>query len=226
MDPLLEAEPLASAGVLGLGDALVAFAAFLELDDLTRERFDSLAVCLLVRLPLDVRGLQGADHAGLEVSQWVRPSLRGEQPADRQTLLLAGLGDDLPDLRLHRVAALGPEAGGDLLGQALDRGVGLLGELLADLAEPAAQLRPHVIDVGCRLLAVEDAGADLDRLAYRVRRGLAELLTFADEMRGALVVDGEVLDQDPPVEGAYRAVAAVVEGELWSFGCFHGDSRR
>src|SRR5690606_18102157 len=84
-------------------------------------------------------------------------------------------------------------------------------------------LAPHVVDVGGGLLAVEHPSADLDRLSHGVSRRLAGLLALADQVRGALIVDGERLDDDPVVERANRAVCGGFgEGELWAFGCFHG----
>ena len=78
------------------------------------------------------------------------------------------------------------------------------------------ELRPDVVDLRRRPLPLEHAGADLDRVAHRLRRLVAGLGALANQLRGARVVDLQALDHQPIAKRAHRAVAGVVERELWS----------
>ena len=95
-------------------------------------------------------------------------------------------------------------------------------ELLVELPEAGLELAAHVVDVGGGLLAVEDAGADLDRLADGVGRGLVQPAALADETRGALVVDREARRSRCRSPSA-RTVpsASIAELKLWLLRGFH-----
>ena len=68
------------------------------------------------------------------------------------------------------------------------------------------ELRPHVVDVHRRLLAVEYPRADLDCLPDRVGRPLARGRPLAHDAGGALVGDVEPLDDQPVGEHTDGAV--------------------
>ncbi len=114
----------------------------------------------------------------------------------------------------------------DPLGEQLVAGLERPAEPLAQLRRLTLELRPHVVGLGGGALALEHPGADLDRVAHRLGGRVAGLGALADELRGAGVLDRQRLDHEPVVERADGAVGPVVEGELWSFGCFHGNLSR
>ena len=142
--------------------------------------------------------------------------------------MLAGLGaDDLLDLRLDRVVAIGAECGRDLGRERLRALLERLPEAGIELTEPLLELAADVVDVRGRLLAVEHPAADLDRLAHGLGRRASGGGAIAHQAGGARIVDLEPLDHQTVVEGAHgAAVGVVAERELWSFGCFHVDSRK
>ena len=78
------------------------------------------------------------------------------------------------------------------------------------------ELRLDELGVGAGLLAVEHAGADLDRVEHDPDRIVPVLLALADEPDGAFVVDDQAVDRD--------AVADHADVRLpeWSC-CFHLD---
>ena len=73
----------------------------------------------------------------------------------------------------------------------------------------ALELGTDVVDVGRGLLGVEDTGADLDRLGDGLRAGLACSGALLHDAGGALVADGQPLDDQAVVERAHRALGAV-----------------
>ena len=77
-----------------------------------------------------------------------------------------------------------------------------LAEPLAQLAGLALELGADVVDLGRGALALEHAGADLDRVADRLRRRVPGLGALADEPGRALVVDGERLDHEAVADRA------------------------
>ena len=70
-----------------------------------------------------------------------------------------------------------------------------LDERRVELARGLLELRAHELGVDAGQLAVEHARADLDRLDHEAHRVLA----LAGQARGGLVVDGQLLDVQPPV---------------------------
>ena len=121
----------------------------------------------------------------LRRDEGVRSVLGGEQAREGLHLLARPRGDDLAIwawTESSPLEGLGDPLG-DLLGATLER---------ARRASRRArrgrlELAPDVVDVGRGLLAVEDAGADLDRLRDRLGRRRARLRALADHPRGALV---------------------------------------
>ena len=91
----------------------------------------------------------------------------GGQRAQQLLALLARLGrDDLLDLRLDRVVALGAEGARRSARRAPRRPPrACRPSSRSSSPSPALELAAHVVDVGRGALAVEHAGADLDRLA-------------------------------------------------------------
>ena len=172
----------------------------------------------------------------------------GGEPAHE---LLVALLEHPLDLGLDRPLAVLAEGGGDLLGQPVAVGVERLAERAGGLvvAEHAAQalldpldgllvllldrlavgvrdlleLAPHVVDLDRRVLAVEHPGADLDRAANRADRAPRPPAdALADDPRGRLVGDLQVLDDDPVVDQAHGPLGGVdVERQLWLLRGFH-----
>jgi hypothetical protein len=121
------------------------------------------------------------------------------------------VADDLADLRLDRVAPLKAERSRELLRERFGALLEGATEPLIELPEPCLQLAADIVDVHRRFLAVEHPRTDLDRLTDGVGGRLAELLTLAHEVSGALVVDRQGLDHDPPVERADRLVHGLAD---------------
>ena len=88
VDQLLEAAALAGAGLLRLGDAAVRRVLLLELDDLTRQLLDPLAVGLALGLVAAAELVQRAHDAALEVGERIRSVLGRELLQQRFPLLL------------------------------------------------------------------------------------------------------------------------------------------
>ena len=143
----------------------------------------------------------------------------GGQRAQQLLAMAPRLGrDDLLDLGLHRVASLQPELGRELLGQRLRALLERPAELAIELAKPGLELTAHVVHVDGGLLAIEDPGADLDRLGDGVGGSSARLGTATHHARRPLVRDRQPLDHETVRQDAD---AGVVEAELWFLGCFH-----
>jgi hypothetical protein len=103
----------------------------------------------------------------------------------------------------------------------------LLVDHLAVRPRQLLELAPHVVDLGRGLLAIQHAGADLDRPPHAAAGLLARGRALADHPGGALVGDREPLDHDPVVDQANGPVVAVgLERELWLLRGFHVDCRR
>jgi hypothetical protein len=79
----------------------------------------------------------------------------------------------------------------------------LVGELALELARGTLELRLHVLRVGRRLLAVEHARADCDCVADRLDRVVAGLLAVAHQPNGALVLDVEVVYDEPAADDGH-----------------------
>ncbi len=110
----------------------------------------------------------------LDADQRVRRVLGRKEPGSRPRAARACSSATISRTwRLHGLIAV--ECFGELLGDRLRALFERAFELFVELAEAGLQLAAHVIDVDRRLLGVEDAGADLDRLADRVGRGRAGL---------------------------------------------------
>src|SRR5581483_6546652 len=234
--PLLEHEALAGPRLLGLGHPLVGALALHQarqllpqLRDLRLHRAGLARVALAQALDLLAVALLGLQdrlaEALLDRDEGVGAVLRREHPQKRLHVIAGATGDDLADLRLDRLVAA--EGARDRLGHRLaallERGL----EPAVELAEARLELAAHVVHVDGRLLGVEDAGPDLDRLADRLRRGLPGLRALAHDAGGALVGQLEALDDEPVADradGARRLAA--VHLELGILGCFHGSSRR
>lgn len=100
MDQLLEGAALARPRLLGLGDASRRLVLVLELDDLTGQRLDPLAVGLALGLLPSSELLERVDDAALEIVQWAGAVLSREQLHHRGSLLVQGLRQQLVDLLL------------------------------------------------------------------------------------------------------------------------------
>src|SRR4051794_12818733 len=137
-------------------------------------------------------------------------------------------GDEqLLDLLLNRAAALTVEAGGQLLDEfalpLLDHSAKLLGEW-PDLA---LELGFHVVDVRCGPLALDHAGADLDRARNRLGRLVALPDLLLDHARRGGIVHLEPLDHQAVTDGADGAIGSIgLERQLWLLGRFHGTFER
>jgi hypothetical protein len=175
-----------------------------------------LGVALAQGLELLAVAVLGLEHrlrrAQLHRDQGVRAVLGGQHRDQLLVVVLGEGGEHRLDLSLHGVGALVVELPGDLLG---DLGAGLLdglAERVAELADPLLEDPLHVVDVRRGALGVDHTRADLDRLRNRLGRGRARLGPLADDLGGALVVDGERLDHDPVAERAHGA--SLLEREL------------
>src|ERR687897_1245375 len=137
--------------------------------------------------------LLGIEHrlaeASLHGDQRIRAVLGGER-LDQRLALLARLGTDyLLDLGLNGVVAVGPEHGGNPLGQLRGTLLERAPELPVELAESCLELVTHVVDVGRRLLGIEHTRADLDRLSDGLGGRLLGLGPLAYDSRSARVTD-------------------------------------
>ena len=104
--------------------------------------------------------------------------------------------------RPGEVPAVGAEELVHLLPQVLGHLLGPLGERRLDIARRAVELAAHEVGVGARLLAIEHARADLDRVDHRPRGVVAGLLALADEPHRALVVNHEPVDREAVADRA------------------------
>ncbi len=93
------------------------------------------------------------------------------------------------------MAALGVEHLVDLLPELLGDLSRVVAELALDLLRDLLELGPHELGVGARLLAVEHARADLDRVGDHGRAVAPGLLALTDETGGRLVGDDEAVDE-------------------------------
>ena len=174
---------------------------------------------LLMRVPQAVKTVT---IGLLVIEQRVGAVLGPEQLENRLPLALERGRNERLDVLLHRAVPRAVEGSGDLLGQGVVAGLELLHEPLPKRASVALEFRPHVVDVGRRLLAVQDPGADLHRLRDGLSRALPGLGALAHDPCGALVGDGQPLDHEAVVERPDDAVAVGhVEGELWLLRGFH-----
>ena len=234
VDALLEAEALAGAGGLCLGDALVGILALqqarnllLEAGHLGPHPLGRLVVALAEELELGpVAGFaleRRLADPELHGDQRIRRVFGGQRADQLGLRLLDEPGDRVADLRLN--ALITAEGLRQLFGHRLRAGLDRAAELLLELAGHRLDLAPHVVDVGRRLLAIEHTGADLDHLHDGVRRRLAGLGTLADDPRGGLVGDGQALDNEAVAErpdGARRLeIELTREVGRSVFGCFH-----
>src|SRR5215217_1221740 len=219
--------------VLG-GDLERLLALGLQLRDLHLQRADALVHLAQVGVLL-VGGLADRRHrVALERGERVGLVGRGELAEQPLARLVEQLGHRGLDLVLdggagvraevavqhaRDMALLGaegllqprPELGDDLLGR---RAQALL-DLVGGLLEVGAQ---H-LDARARLLAVQHAGADLDRVGDHARGILAGVDRAPDQLGGDRVVDHDVLDDQPADE---RVDAGAAE---WRCG-FHEQRRR
>ena len=233
VDALLEADPLAGSGRLRLGElelvlVLVEQAGevLLELVDLGLHRPRLGRVRLAQLLDLGAVALLGLEDLlpdpDLHRVQRVRGVLGGQRGEQLLALLARLPGDDLLDLRLDRVVALGTEGGRDPLAERLGALLQRAAQPAVELVEALAELALDVVDVGGRALALDQAGADLDRLGHRLGRRPTLGGLLAHDPGGARVGDGQPLDHEPVLDHPDGAVAGgLIEGELWSFGRFH-----
>ena len=215
VDALLEAEALAGAGLLGLGQAQIALVA-LELDadalgqlpDLRVQRPVLLRVALAELGELLAMALLGIEHrlggAHLRGHERVARILGGEHLLELLLLMLDRGDEHLLDLALDGVGPLDVEVLGDVLD---DLGAALLeraAEILAELADPLLEHALHVVDVGGRSLGVDHPGADLDRLGDGLGRRGPGLGPLADDLGRPLVGDRQGRDHDPVAERPNR----------------------
>jgi hypothetical protein len=117
---------------------------------------------------------------------------------------------------LGELAVLLAEDRRELLLEELGDRARLGAELLLHLARGLLELRLHELRVRAGLLAVEHAGADLDRVEHGLDGIVAVLLALADEPDGAFVLDHEAVDRDAVADHSYVGLPE------WS-GCFHVD---
>ena len=225
-DLLLVAAPLGRAA-LGLGgDLLELVLLALELDDLLAQRGELLVHRLeLLGLRLRVVAHRADGHA-LEGGQRVVVAVGGELPAQVLAHLDADLGQQRLDAVLHRdrglvaevarqrlghVAVLGPEGVVDALVEALGHQPRALDEGRVELARGLLELGLDEVGVGARLLAVEHAGADRDRVEHQPRDVLAVLLALARQAHRA----ARRRRRGRRSTGARRACGPGRRGEEW-----------
>ncbi|CAB4879431.1 unannotated protein [freshwater metagenome] len=103
----------------------------------------------------------------------------------RAEVLLQELGND---------ARIGAEGGVDAAGQLRRRGLGALAELALELARLPLELGLDEVGVGRRLLAVEYARANFDRLQEQSGQLLARLLALGGQPHSRGVGDGQRVD--------------------------------
>ena len=208
-DVLLEGAPLGGAP-LALGLDLLELLLLepqrlqllLELGHLAHQRLLALVLALL-------GGLEDADRAGLEVGERVVPVGGRELPDQvfaraRERLVdelayavLHGRGGAVREMLLEllgELAVLSPEHAIDALAEELRDLARLVGELAVELRCGALELGLDELGVRTRLLPVEDACADLDRVADQLDGVLAVLLALRDEPNRAFVVHDEAVD--------------------------------
>jgi hypothetical protein len=156
-----------------------------------------------------VRLAQLADRGVLEVGQRVAVVRRGELAHELLARLDHRPGDQLAHAVLHRggaavreqllelagqLAVLGGEDGIHLFAEELGHGAGAVAELPLQLARGALELGPHEVGVGRGLLAIENAGADLDGVHDRAGGILRRLLALPHQPNRGLVLDHERVD--------------------------------
>ena len=183
----------------------------LELGHLELQLAEAAVHLAQVRVLLVGRLADGGDRGALEGGERVRLVGRGElleQPLARLVEQLghrgahlvldggAGLGAEVALQHARDVPAVGPEGLLELRVQLGDHGLGGLLEVLA-----------QDLDRRAGLLAVEDAGADLDRVGDHALGALAGVRPRAHELGGERVVDDEVLDDHPPEQGGDAGMA-------------------
>ena len=123
-----------------------------------------------------------------------------------------GLGAEVARQRLGHVAVLGPEGLVDLRlsrRSATSRARSTNAVSSSRAAFSNSALTKSALAPG--LLAVEHAGADLDRVEHQPRGVLAVLLALAREAHGARVVDDEAVDP----QARRRACGPGRRGEGW-----------
>ena len=129
-----------------------------------------------------------------------------EQLGDRRAHLVLDRGrrlraevalQDLGDVPL-----VGPEGLLEARAQLGDDLLGRRAQPLLDLARGLLEVRAQDLHGGAGLLAVQDPGADLDRVGDHALGILARLGAHAHELGGDGIVDDEVLDDHAPDEGA------------------------
>ena len=172
---------------------------------------------------LDGRGLEVGERVALvgggELAHEVLARLSERLVEGLAHPVLDGGGAAVPEAALEllcQLAVLLPEHRRELGLEELRDRAGLLGELLLHLPGGLLELHLDELRVGPRLLAVEHARADLDRVAHRLGGVVAGLLPLADEADGAFVVDHEAVDRHDLTEDPD------VRLPEWS-GCFHVD---
>jgi hypothetical protein len=174
--------------------------------------------------------LHDVQRRALEAGQRVVLGVRGELAAQVLAHLHADLGQqrahavlhgdrgvvaEVASERLRQLAVLGAEDVVDAGVEALGDRPRALDERRVELARRALELRLDEVGVGAGLLAVEHAGADLERVDDDRRGVLARLLALAREAHGGGVVDDQPVDAQALAGDADRRS----EGER---GGFHG----
>src|SRR3954452_20258821 len=231
VDGLLERAPLGGAA-LALGLELRDLLALgLELQDLLAQPDELLVHRAELRALVLRRAVERPDGHPLEHRERVLVGVRRELAlevlahldrdlADRQAhLVLHGLGAAVAEMaieRLRDMAVLGAEGLVDLAVELGGDLAGALGELPGEVACGALELRLDEVGVGPRLLPVEHARADLERVAHELRRIVARVEPLGDQADEALVLDRQPVDAD--------AVAHDVDVREREWGrCFHGE---
>ena len=208
-DGLLVRAPLGGRALVLGGDLERLLALGLQLGDLQLQRADALVHLAQVRVLL-VGGLADrGDRELLEGGERVRLVGAGEllveplarlveQLGDRGAHLVldggAGLGAEVALQHARDVALLGTEG---LLEPRAQLGDDLLGgraEAVLDLARGLLEVGAQHLDARAGLLAVQHAGADLDRVGDDARGVLAGVDRARDQLGGDRVVDDDVLD--------------------------------
>ena len=147
---------------------------------------------------------------GRELTLEVLARLRQHLGDQRLDAVLDGLRASVGEVALQRLgqmARVGREHLVQPALQGLGRRPGPLGELVAQLAGRLVHLGLDGLRVRAGLLAVEDAGADRDRVERELHGVLAGVLALAHEAQGGLVVDDEAVDGDAVTDRAHAGLA-------------------
>ena len=186
---LLEADALAGAGGLRLGDQKVGLVVLSQLDHLACQGLEPLAKRLLAGLLSSAQVPERAHDRPLEVGQGIGAILGRELLQQGRALLVQRTAHELRDLLLDGSIAAAIEVVRDPLGQLLVAGLQRPGQPLAQFGRMALELRANVVHLGGHVLTVQHPRSDLDRVSHGPRGLLPGLRSLAHHPRGSLVGD-------------------------------------